>query len=130
MVSMKKTYNEIYMALRQQLRDAGIEAYSLEARLLLAHAAGKTPEKLMADLQLYSSAEIEEVCAGLIARRLAGEPAAYILGEWGFYGLNLKVAPGVLIPRSDTEVLTEKALELLRGCTDEPRVLDLCTGRG
>ena len=127
---MPKTYNELYIGLRQQLRDAGIEAYALESRLLLAHAADKTPEKLMADLQLYSSAEIEEVCACLAARRLNGEPAAYILGEWGFYGLNLKVAPGVLIPRSDTEVLTEKALELLRGSTDEPRVLDLCTGSG
>ena len=127
---MPKTYNELYIGLRQQLRDAGIEAYALESRLLLAHAADKTPEKLMADLQLYASDEIEAGCAALAARRLAGEPAAYILGEWSFYGLDLKVAPGVLIPRSDTEVLVEKALDLLRGSTDEPRVLDLCTGSG
>ena len=127
---MPKTYNELYIGLRQQLRDAGIEAYALESRLLLAHAADKTPEKLMADLQLYASDEIEAGCAALAERRLAGEPAAYILGEWGFYGLDLKVAPGVLIPRSDTEVLVEKALDLLRASTDEPRVLDLCTGSG
>ena len=127
---MPKTYNELYIGLRQEFRDAGIEAYALEARLLLAHAADKTPAKLMADLQLYASDEIEAGCAALAARRLAGEPTAYILGEWSFYGLDLKVAPGVLIPRSDTEVLVEKALELLRGSTDEPRVLDLCTGSG
>lgn len=127
---MPKTYNELYIALRQKLRDAGIEAYALEARLLLAHAAGKAPAKLMADLQLYSSGEIEEKAEALANRRLTGEPAAYILGEWGFYGLNLKVAPGVLIPRSDTEVLVEKALEKLRESNDAPRVLDLCTGTG
>jgi len=127
---MPKTYNELYIALRQQLRDAGIEAYALEARLLLAHAAGKRPEKLMADLQLYASDEIEAAVAGLVKRRWDGEPAAYILGSWGFFGLDLKVAPGVLIPRSDTEVLVEKALELLHGSTEEPRVLDLCTGTG
>jgi len=127
---MPKTYNEIYIALRNKLRDAGVEASALEARLLLAHAADKAPEKLMADLQLYASDAIEAESEALAARRLAGEPAAYILGAWGFYGLDLKVAPGVLIPRSDTEVLVDKALELLRDTTDAPRVLDLCTGSG
>ena len=127
---MPKTYNELYMALRRGLQDAGVEAFSLEARLLLAHAAQKAPEKLLAELQLYASEEIEVRAGEMLRRRLAGEPAAYLLGSWGFYGLDLAVAPGVLIPRSDTEVLVDTALELLRGITSAPRVLDLCTGSG
>ena len=127
---MPKTYNELYIALRQRLRDAGIEAYALEARLLLAHAAGKTQEKLLADLRLYASDAVEECVSELAERRLTGEPAAYLTGRWSFYGLELRVAPGVLIPRSDTEVLVETALELLRGSTQAPRILDLCAGTG
>ena len=127
---MLKTYNELYMTLRKQLRDAGVEAHSLEARLLTAHAAGKTPERLLADLQLYSSPAVEERLRALTARRLAGEPAAYILGKWEFYGLELTVTPDVLIPRSDTEVLVDRALELTENRSAETRILDLCTGSG
>lgn len=127
---MPKTYNELYMSMRRGLQEADVDAFSLEARLLLAHAAQKSPEKLLAELQLYASEEIEQRAEELLRRRLAGEPAAYLLGNWGFYGLDLAVAPGVLIPRSDTEVLVDAALELLRGITSAPRVLDLCTGTG
>ena len=125
-----QTYNELYIGLRQQLKEHGVEACSLEARLLVAHAADKRPEELMRDLQLYSSPEVEERLAALTARRLGGEPAAYILGRWGFYGLDLRVTPDVLIPRSDTEALVETALGLLRGHGEESRILDLCAGSG
>lgn len=127
---MPKTYNELYLALRQRLRDAGVEAHALEARLLVAGAAGKTPEKLLQDLQLYASDEIEQRVDALAARRLAGEPAAYLVGRWGFYGLDFAVTPDVLIPRMDTEVLVDCALARLRGKTELARVLDLCTGSG
>ena len=127
---MLKTYNELYITLRKQLWDMGVEACSLEARLLLAHAAGKTPEKLLADLRLYSSPEIEAAVNALAARRLAGEPAAYILGKWEFYGLELTVTPDVLIPRSDTEVLVDCALACIGDRNAEVRILDLCTGSG
>ena len=56
-------------------------------------------------------------------------PLQYIFGQWEFYGLNFKVGPGVLIPRADTEVLADKALELIKN-KKSPRVLDLCTGSG
>lgn len=127
---MPKTYNELYLALRQQLRDAGIGAHALEARLIVAGAAGKTPERLLQDLQLYASDEIARRVAELAGRRLAGEPAAYLVGRWGFYGLDFAVTPDVLIPRMDTEVLVDCALERLRGKTEQARVLDLCTGSG
>ncbi len=127
---MPKTYNELYLALRQRLRDAGVDAHALEARLLVAGAAGKTPEKLLQDLQLYASDEIAQRVDALAARRLAGEPAAYLVGRWGFYGLDFAVTPDVLIPRMDTEVLVDCALTRLRGKTELARVLDLCTGSG
>jgi len=125
-----QTYNELYISLRQRLKEKGVEACSLEARLLVAAAADKRPEELMRDLQLYTSPEVEERLSALEKRRLAGEPAAYILGRWEFYGLDLRVTPDVLIPRSDTEVLAETALGLLRGREEEARVLELCAGSG
>lgn len=127
---MPKTYNELYLTLRQRLRDAGIDAHALEARLIVAGAAGKTQERLLQDLQLYASDEIEQRVDALADRRLAGEPAAYLVGRWGFYGLDFAVTPDVLIPRMDTETLVDCALERLRGKTEQARVLDLCTGSG
>jgi release factor glutamine methyltransferase len=67
----------------------------------------------------------------LIDRRLGGEPIAYILGEWEFYGIPIDVTRDVLIPRVDTEVLVDAALEHIRKRHIEaPRVLDLCAGTG
>ena len=127
---MPKTYNELYIALWQRLRDAGIEAHTLEARLIVAAAAGKTQEELLRDLQLYSSDEIEGRTAALADRRLAGEPAAYITGSWGFYGLDFRITRDVLIPRMDTEVLVEQAIRSLGSRSEGARILDLCTGSG
>ncbi len=127
---MPKTYNELYIDLRNRLRGAGVEAATLEAGLLVAHAAGKPYAKLMADLRLYTSPEVEARTEELAQRRLNGEPAAYITGSWGFCGLDLKVDENVLIPRSDTEVLVETALNLSGKSDSELRILDLCTGSG
>ena len=128
--AMPKTYNELYIGLRKQLRDAGVEAASLEARLLTAHAVGKTQEKLLQDLQLYASPELEKRVSAVAARRLRGEPVAYITGSWEFFGLELTVNRDVLIPRADTEVLVDKALELQKDRQAPLRILDLCTGSG
>ena len=127
---MPKTYNELYINLRRRLRDAGVEADMLEAALLVAHAAGKDYAKLMADLRLYTSPEVEQRVEALARRRLAGEPVAYITGTWSFCGLELTVNENVLIPRSDTEVLVETALNLSGISDSELRILDLCTGSG
>ena len=69
---MPKTYNDIYFAVRSRLRDNGVEAFGLEARILLAAAAGKTTEQLMCDMYLYTSSEIEEKAMSMLERRLAG----------------------------------------------------------
>lgn len=127
---MPKTYNDIYFSIRKKLRDSGVEASSLEARLLLACAAGKTSEQLMRDMYLYTSSEIEDKALALLGRRLRGEPLAYITGSWEFYGLPMTVTPDVLIPRVDTEILTAAAIDALTEMGRKGRMLDLCCGSG
>ena len=127
---MPKTYNELYIDLRNRLKAAGVEACTLEASLLVAAAAGKTQAQLLADLRLYTSSEVEQAVEAMARRRLAGEPAAYITGRWSFCGLDLMVDENVLIPRNDTEVLVETALKLSGKSDSELRILDLCTGSG
>lgn len=125
-----KTYNEVYLTTRNILRQRGIEACSLEAKLIVSKASGKTIAELMRDLNLYTT---DAVCAKVTdytARRLRGEPIAYISGSWEFYGLPMIITPDVLIPRPDTEVLIDAAKELLTGHRMDARVLDLCCGSG
>lgn len=126
---MATTYNDLTLDIRRQLRQAGIEAATLEARELVCFAAGKDKARLLRDGALYASPEVEEAAWALARRRLAGEPVAYLIGEWEFYGLPLDISERVLIPRPDTEVLAAAVIEGLRGA-ESPRVLDLCAGSG
>ena len=127
---MPKTYNDLYLATRTALKSAGVEAYALEARLLVAYAVGKTKEEFVRDLRLYPSDENEQKIRALLQRRIAGEPLAYLIGEWEFHGLPITVTPDVLIPRMDTELLVTTAKELLLGRKMDARILDLCCGSG
>ena len=126
---MAITYNNLYMDVRQELRNAGIEAATLEARELVCYAAGKTRQELMRDARLYVPQAVEQQVRALVQRHLAGEPVAYLIGEWEFYGLPLDISEHVLIPRPDTEVLAEKAIDFVAPL-GECRVLDLCAGSG
>jgi release factor glutamine methyltransferase len=104
----------------------------LDAQLLLLHALGRASEDrgwlLAHDDDVLAPAQ-QEAFLGLARRRAAGEPAAYLLGHKEFFGLPLQVDARVLVPRPDTEVLVEWALELLDGRA-APRVVDLGTGSG
>ena len=126
---MAITYNNLYLDIRRQLRGAGIEAATLEARELVCFGTGKSREQLQRDGGLYASPELERRVRDLVDRHLAGEPVAYLIGEWEFYGLPLDISPEVLIPRPDTEVLAEQAINYLR-TQGECRALDLCAGSG
>ena len=127
---MATTYNNLYLDTRKRLKAAGVEMAQLEARELVCFAADKTREQFFRDLTLYASKEVEDRVEELTRRRLSGEPVAYIIGEWEFYGLPLDISREVLIPRSDTEVLAERAILLTRAAGDGARVLDLCAGSG
>lgn len=103
-----------------------------DSRLLLLHALGQ-PRAGRAWLLAHDTDMVSEAVntslQGYVARRLAGEPVAYIVGHKEFYGLNLQVNSDVLVPRPDTETLVDWALDVLEP-TPEARVVDLGTGSG
>ena len=126
---MAVTYNDLYLDVRRQLRESGVEASTLEARELVCFGTSKSREELQRDSRLYASPEREAQVRRLVERRMAGEPVAYLIGEWEFYGLPLDISQDVLIPRADTEVLAEQAIAYIQTQGD-CRVLDLCAGSG
>ena len=126
---MAITYNDLYLEIRRQLRAADSGDPTLEARELVAFACGKTKEELLRDSRLYVTPEVEARVRALVQRHLDGEPTAYLIGEWEFYGLPLDISRDVLIPRPDTEVLAGLAIDFVR-TQGACRVLDLCAGSG
>ena len=125
------TFNELYLTTRRKLRDVSHGAHDLEARLIVAHAAGKTREELVNSSKFFvtDSAIINSV-NDMVRRRIEGEPVAYLVGEWEFYGLPMYVNSDVLIPRVDTEVLAEAAINIMKKRGGNTRLLDLCAGSG
>ena len=126
---MATTYNNLYLDIRKKLRQADAADPTLEARELVCFATGKTREELLRDGGLYLTPELESQVWALVQRHLEGEPVAYLIGEWEFYGLPLDISSDVLIPRPDTEVLAHEAIEYCK-TLPECRVLDLCAGSG
>jgi len=113
-----------------RLATAGVESARLEAELLLAHASDDCPRALLyAELDRELTPPQEAAFEAGLARREQREPLAYVLGEWGFRRLTLKTDRRALIPRPETEIVVERALEHIRG-VDEPDVLDVGTGTG
>ncbi|MCL2424872.1 MAG: peptide chain release factor N(5)-glutamine methyltransferase [Oscillospiraceae bacterium] len=126
-----ETYNDIYLRVRKELKLSGVEASELEARLIICHCAERSREELLALNKLYATdIKIRKKIDECLERRLQGEPIAYILGEWEFYGIPIFVNEHVLIPRIDTEVLARESINLLKGQVHQMRVLDLCAGSG
>lgn len=127
---MATTYNNLFLDTRARLKKAGVESAQLEAREIICFAADKSREQFYRDMSLYVSREMEQRVEDLVQRRLAGEPVAYIIGEWEFYGLPLDISRDVLIPRLDTELLAERGILKARESGEGARVLDLCAGSG
>lgn len=113
----------------QRLRAAAGEDAAQEARWLVGHVLGLQPAGLAASRLATWLPEQAAALEGLLQRRLAGEPLQYLLGEWAFMGLPMRVRPGVLIPRADTEILAERAVQRIRQCGYRT-ALDLCCGSG
>jgi len=112
----------------RELRAAGVPTPRVDAEILVAEVLGLRRSQLYAagrDVTEVEAARLRE----LIERRTAREPLAYILGEWGFRRLLLKVDDRALILRPETEVVVERCLEFL-GDFAEPRVLDVGVGSG
>jgi release factor glutamine methyltransferase len=111
------------LTVQEALRHGGLELR--EARLLLAAATGFSEASVLAHPERELPAEVQQAFSGMVARRAAGEPVAYILGRKEFYSLELAVTPAVLIPRPETELLVDLAL-----ARNPASVLDLGTGSG
>jgi len=126
-----ETYNDIYLKVRKKLKNAGIEASEFEARMIVAHCAGRTREELLIMSNIFATdPDIKRKIESSLERRLDGEPLAYVLGEWEFYSLPLIVNENVLIPRIDTEVLAQETISMLKRKVWKTRLLDLCAGSG
>jgi release factor glutamine methyltransferase len=114
----------------QVLRAAAIESPRLEARLLLGHAMGATPDALLRDPGAPVPPEAASRFRAALAARLDAVPVAHIIGTQGFWTLELAVSPATLIPRPDSESLVEAALDAFPDAGAKLRVLDLGTGTG
>ena len=112
-----------------RLRVAGLSEPRREAGSLLSHATGRDSAFLITHADETLTPAQLSALHDAVARRAAGEPFQYIAGRQEFYGLEFEVNPDVLIPRPETELLVEKALELLRGA-EAPLLCDVGTGSG
>ena len=110
-------------------RQASPRIDRLDARLLLEYVCGCTHADLIAHPERELTAAQAVQFDALLARREGGEPLAYLVECAGFYGLEFEVTPAVLIPRPETEVLVDRALERAK-CLGKPRIVDLGTGSG
>jgi len=115
-------------ALRRQLAAVSTTA-DLDARLLLTHVLGVSRAAVAADPARMLDPQQAAALAALLQRRLSGEPLAYLTGRKEFWSLDLEVTPDVLVPRPETELVVELALEAL-AAVPNPAVLDLGTGSG
>ncbi len=110
-----------------RLRDAGVDTPRLDAELLLAHATGRERFSLITGDTIEITEEEQGVFSGLLERRIAREPVAYLTGAKEFYSLEYMVNREVLIPRPETELLVDCAIYYAR---QEGRVIDVGTGSG
>lgn len=126
---MTKTINDVYMQLYRRFKEADEPQPSLAARELTAYACRVDKDKTAEWGHTYLDDATVDYAHLLCDRCLDGEPLAYILGEWDFYGLTFQVDRSVLIPRADTERLCELVIDRARQRVS-PRILDLCCGSG
>ena len=128
---MVKKYSDLYLdARRAFVPTEGTQQAGLLARNLLCHVSGKTQEQFLADRDLYAGDAVCDAMDACVKRILDGEPLAYVLQEWEFYGMKLYVTRDVLIPRDDTCAVAGLAIRKALFLDQDPRILDLCTGSG
>ena len=124
--------NEMIRLVQEQLRQADIDSPEAEAATIVAHVMGISRGRLGVLKALGERLDAETVAkiTDLTTTRATRIPLQYLIGTTGFYGLDLKVAPGVFIPRVETEVLVETTMQHFASHADSLNILDLCTGSG
>jgi len=127
------TVSDVLGAVQEQLHRAGIDSPAPEAAIIVSHVLGITRGKLgvMQALGERLNEETVNTIRALAQQRATRVPLQHVLGETTFYGVDLKIEPGVFIPRVETEVLVETTLAYFeQKKTGELAILDLCTGSG
>ena len=123
------TIFEAYNHTKQKLQKAGIEDSVFEAKFIIKHITGLNNSQILTEYTKELTPFQENNLTAILRQREIRYPLQYILGEWAFYKYNFKVGVGVLVPRSDTEILVEECVEFLKD-KENPKVLDLCAGSG
>ena len=118
----------LYLRAKDEFDKAGIDDPAFNSLCLIEKVYGLNKTALLTEKHFIDDNEAVPFIT-LVGRRLSGEPLQYILGEWEFYGVKLKVGKGVLIPRDDTEVVLRDCLDILSG-KKSAQVIDLCSGTG
>ena len=128
-MALAATYSQLLQESVERLEQAGISNAQFEAMWILEHALGISLLQLKVDPQGKPDPECIERAVSLIGRRADHEPLQYILGSQEFYGRDMMVGPGVLIPRPDSELLVDLTLEHV-GRDENPLLVDVGTGSG
>lgn len=123
------TIFEAYNNTKKRLAAAGIEDSVFEAKAIIRHITGLSNTEILTSYMNELTEFQENNLTAIMRQREIRYPLQYIIGTWGFYKYKFKVGVGVLIPRSDTEVLVEAASEFLKD-KENPQILDLCAGSG
>ena len=124
------TIAQLRRQMTARLAAGGVETPELDARLLLAHALGFAPGDFLSRGETSVPSRLHSAADTLLARRLAGEPVARILGHKEFWSLTFQLSAETLVPRPDTETVVEAVLSLTPDRAAPLRILDLGTGTG
>ena len=128
---MVKKLSQLYLDARKRLLETeDAQSAGFLARNLLCHVTGKDQAEILRDGEMYVGDDVCDAMDAAVTRIQSGEPLAYILNQWEFYGLKLYVDSNVLIPRDDTCAVTALAIQKALFLEKGPRILDLCTGSG
>jgi len=126
-----KKVSDLYLDARKALMATeDQQTASMMARSLLSYFLGMTQEQVIAQRDQSVSEQNCMKVEQAVNRILDGEPIAYIIGQWDFYGMRLEIDRNVLIPRDDTCAVTALAIKKALFLEQDPRILDLCTGSG
>lgn len=123
------TVNQLYKAVKDRLEADGIDSPAFEARVLLCDTLGFSDSDLFIRCNDEVDGDISVKLSELCRKRACGEPLQYLIGRWDFMGRSFEVGEGVLIPRPETELLCEKAVQALKNKKNAV-VYDLCSGSG
>ncbi|HOA79597.1 MAG TPA: peptide chain release factor N(5)-glutamine methyltransferase [Defluviitaleaceae bacterium] len=125
---MKKNIEELLKEAKRKLKDKGIKSWALDSEVLLSHILSFSRVQLYTHSKKELEEDIQEKYNNLISKRIKGVPVQYLTNTKEFMSLSFYVDKSVLIPRNDTEILVENALELID--KKDSIILDMCTGSG